>query len=776
MWCSSCMRENTVGNTFCIFCGEPLGDEEDQPADSDAGSEEGPVQDMTAAELREQVASLRGEVSELWTTLATYGIRRGASAERAQPSAPRRPAETGSTPSVAGRPAAGRTQSGPPPRRPRTPMPWEGIQVDWELILGGNWLARIGVLAVVIGTGFFLKLAFDNDWIGETGRVALGLVGGMAFLGGGEYWHRRYPALAQALAGGGIALLYLSIFAAFSIFELIGLYPAIGFLALISVGSAALALRYESIALAIIGIFGAFVAPWVTGGFAQESSDVATAGPTIQLLVYVMVIDLGVLALATFRNWRWFTLLALLASLVTFGVWYGPYGDEVSLLASQVSLTIILLIFVGATTLFHIVWRRAPQAFDQSLMVVNAAAYFGISYGLLWADFRLWLGGFTLLLALFYGGVAWLALWRAKEHVVLSLMALGISLVLLTVAVPVQLGGPWVSVAWAAEGAVLIWLSFTLRMWQLRAFGVGAFAVFVGWLLAVDTREALATGDASQLSYLPAYLLGSFATFVAAYLFRRNRESLSIWESDFFVGFLVTGNVLLTLTVPVHVDGIWVAVTWAAEALALVWLSFRLGLRELRLFSFGVFGTLAVRLVVFDTDVDLSDFRLILNERMLAFASGIVALYASAYLVEHGRATLEEWEAKFVVSALLVAATVLTLWVGSAEVIAMVDSGIVDVTGSVADNVKSLSLSLLWAAYAGGLIALGIARRWRYARLGGLALLAIPVFKLFAVDAFELEQGFRVAAFLSLGAILLVGSFLYQRHSTAIRGFLFDES
>ncbi|MCH7688217.1 MAG: hypothetical protein IH899_16300 [Planctomycetes bacterium] len=100
---------------------------------------------------------------------------------------------------------------------------------------------------------------------------------------------------------------------------------------------------------------------------------------------------------------------------------------------------------------------------------------------------------------------------------------------------------------------------------QLRAFGVGVFAIFAVWLLVVDTPEALGIGDASRLRYLPAYLLGVLATFVAAYLFRRNRASLNAWESGLFVAFLVAGNVLLTLAVPVHVDGIWVAVTWAAE-------------------------------------------------------------------------------------------------------------------------------------------------------------------------------------------------------------------
>ena len=80
-----------------------------------------------------------------------------------------------------------------------------------RLVLGGNWLARVGVLALIVGTAFFLKLAFDNNWIGETERILLGIVGGLALVGAGEYWRRRYPVYSQALVGGGVAILYLTV-------------------------------------------------------------------------------------------------------------------------------------------------------------------------------------------------------------------------------------------------------------------------------------------------------------------------------------------------------------------------------------------------------------------------------------------------------------------------------------------------------------------------------------------------------------------------------------
>ena len=620
---------------------------------ADASSEEAP-----AAELGRQILALQREVREIRATLASYKM----SLSSRELEELHRQVE----PTPSSEPAAAAAGSAPPGEAvllewpAPTPKPWE--RFDWELVLGGNWLARIGVLAVVIGTGFFLKLAFDNNWIGETGRVVLGVLGGAGFLGAGEYWQRRYPVYAQALLGGGVALLYLSIFAASGLYGLIAFYPAVGLLLLISVASAALALRHDSVALAFIGILGAFSAPFIVGGLAPTSGKAAPAGASTLLMAYIIAVDVGVVALATFRNWRSFTLLALLGSLWAFWAWHDAYTPS-GLLVSQGSLTIIFLIFVGATTLFHIVWRRVPKAFDQALMVINAAAYFGLSlsYGLLRDDFRPWLGGFTLLLSAFYGGLAYLALARSREHVYLSLMTLGISAVFLTIAIPVQLGGPWVSVAWAVEGVVLMWLSFTLRMWQLRIFSVGVFAI------------------------------------------------------------------------------------------------------------------LAVRLLAFDTPVDLRTFTLFLNYRMLAFAFGVLALYLAAYLMRGKQDETHEWERQAVFPAFLVGANLLTLWVLSAEVIAVIDSGIVEVTGQAAGSVKSLSLSLMWAVYASIALALGIIKRWRMVRIAGLVLLAVPILKLFLVDSFALEQGYRVAAFMSLGAILLVGGFLYQRYSRAIRGFLFEE-
>ncbi len=641
MKCPNCQRENEPTSLFCIFCGSPLGTQAGYPSQSAPGS-----QDATPPlppSIQDELRRLREQVARINDRLANLELRQGISmpAPTAMPSVPRPAAQ-----------AQAAAQPPPvPPAKARPAKPRE-----WEQILGGNWLARIGVVALIIGAAFFLQFAFANNWLGPLARVILGIVVGLAMVGGGYYWRTKYPTLAQAITGGGIALLYLSIFASFAIFQLMPFYPAVLLLLLVSAGSAALALRHNSMALAIIGILGAFIAPYILGAFGPGVPGDRQTGTAIQLLVYVWVVDLGVIALSTFRNWRWFTLLALVSSLAAFGGWYGHFGDRVSLLVSEVGLTIIFLIFVGATTLYHLVWRRAAQDFDYTLMALNAAAYFGISCGLMWGDLRAWMGGFSLVLALFYGGLAYVALRRGIETIRLSLFAVGIALVLLTIAVPIQFGDrAWTTIAWAAEVVVLVWLSLALRIAQLRWFG------------------------------------------------------------------------------------------------------------------FGVFIIMAVRLLFFDTTIDMYTFRPILNERFLAYLAGIAALYLSAYLLWRERERVPDWAA--LASTFLIAGNFFTLWVLSFEIWNSFDTRTL-MTGRALRSAQNLSLTALWAVYAVILLVIGIAKRWRVVRLGALALLAVSIVKVFVYDVWVLERVYRIIAFVGLGVLLLVSAYLYQRYSKAIRGFL----
>lgn len=674
MRCSVCDKENTDSSSYCIYCGAGLHNTEDENALADIGPDRCEDQQVTD-DLTQDIRQLQKQMRHVLSIISQQGAT-----------------------------VLTRQSGGPPSNLVAESDTEETIpkysllgNVDWEPLVGGNWLARIGVLAIVIGTAFFLKLAFDNNWIGEQERVILGVLGGVAFLVGSQYWFRKYPVYAQALAGGGIGILYLSIFSAFVPFNMISFYPAIALLLLISSVSAGLALRYDSLTLAIIGIVGAFMAPFILNGFTETMDVVLSADRNIeslQLIVYVVIVDLGVLVLSTFKNWRWLTLAGLVGSLATFGIWHEEYRGTIGHLVSQGSITLIFLLFVGATTLFHLIWRRSPKSYDFTLIAVNASAYLLISYSILWDDFRDWMGGFTLLLSFFYGLISYFTFVKIKEHVSLAVMSLGIALIFLTIAIPVEMDQSWVAVAWSTQAAVLMWLSFRLQMWRLRLAGLGVFTLLIIRVLVFDTSvENLGDFHVILNSRMLAFSAAISALYIGGYFVNKNRR-----------GGLIQSQ-----------QSAWNDETRAADS-----------------------GILSV------------------------FSNSMLALET----VVHSR---------FLFPGLLAIANFLTVWILSAEVISVVDSGIIDIGMEAESHIKSLSLSLLWGIYASVMLVVGIVWRWQAVRLGGLALLSIPVIKLFVVDTFDLEQGYRVAAYFSLGFIMLVGGLLYQRYSAAIKRFLFEE-
>ena len=668
---------------------------------------------------------------------------------------------------------------------------------DWDRIIGGNWLARVGALAVVLGIGFFLKLSFDNNWIGETGRVALGIGAGIVLLGAGEYWRAKYPVYAQALFGAGIAILYLAIFAAFALYDLIGMYPATGLLVLVSVTSAILAVTHNSMALALMGIVGGFGAPFVLGaGGGSGTSSIPPTSEAVTLLGYIATINIGVILLSTFRKWYWFVLLSLAGSLATFGIWYDQYmgfggielntGRTSALLIAEAGLTSIFLSFVAATTLFHLVWRRRPNELDLTLMFSNASIYALISYGIMWTEFREWMGAFTLLMALFYVGLGYVALVRIgiapidrskpDYDVLLTYIPLGISAVFLTIAVPVQVGAPWVSVAWVVEAIVIIWIGTANRLPDIRRAAVVLYALSLGWVVVIDTPLAIEAGPGffhNRFVFSYAFLaIGAFGT---AYMAARWKEQFSASERFLAPAAIVAGFGILVLAVPSQVEGSWMVFTWTVLGLVATLFGARIGLVEMRLTGLGVLLITAAAAMISESTVSSRGYTVLINSRFLAFGPLIVAVGVAAVVwARWPQREVRELRRPIVMASILLA-NWLALWFLSAEVIGGIQSGtLFDVSSSDRSDVVSLGLTALWGIYGAAALVIGIFGGWRPVRLGGLGLLAVPVAKLFLVDSFQLEAEFRVAAFMIMGLILLSGGYLYQRHGEAFKDFFMD--
>ncbi len=632
MQCSYCGKENKSDSKYCIYCGSPL-----SPALVDASEKQSPLIEEISR-LRRQMWRINKRLDEL-ESAARIG----------EP-----PAVTEPPVSI---PVDKPETAAVPPETPTTSRPAPKLEAkkerEWEQILGGSWLARVGVIALIIGAGFFLKYAFDNQWLGPVGRIVLGIIAGLVLIGLAFHWHNRYPILTRVLSGGGVAIMYLSIFASFSIYALVNVYVALGCLFVLSIASAAMAIYYNSMALAIISIFGAFFAPFILGAFGNREAIAVSLSSGIQLLAYIIVVDVGVLILANFRNWRWFTLLALVCSLITYGAWYAEFNDVISVGTAEAGITIIFLLFVGATSLHHLIRRLAPEPFDFGLMLLNAAAYFGISLGILWHNYREWMGGFVFVLALFYGVIAYIATRRQAGISRLGVLSIGIALVLLSVAIPIQLGdSAFTTIVWAAELVVLTQLSFTFHQPRLRHYGYLIFIAMVVRLLFFDTTVAISTLQPILNQRFLAFVVGIVVTYLVAYLlWRRRAESpgltrplavllisanfLTIWILSFEVW--QSFDVALRGASPAAVEGLKDAqnlsltAVWAVYALAGLITGI---VKRWRYVRIGALGLLAISIVkVFVYDV----FRLELGYRIGAFVGLGILLLVSAYLYQRYR-------------------------------------------------------------------------------------------------------------------------------------------
>lgn len=340
--------------------------------------------------------------------------------------------------------------------------------ISLEEILAGRWMTWVGALAVIIGIGFFFKYAIDNQWIGETGRVVLGLILGMGVFAGGAFaMLKDYKALSQGLVGAAMGILYFSLFAAFKWYELFGkdqnTIPFVGMI-LITASGLAFAAYFDALATAILALIGGFLTPMMlsTGVDAQVS-----------LFTYILILDAGVLGVATFRQWRSLEILAFAGSIVMWLGWFGRFYAPEKLGTTLVLMTLYFVLF-ALLGIWHNVIRKLPaEPGDFFLMLATPVIYFIGLYTVTYDKYSDFHGLMAVALAAVYLVFGALALTRnpAGKNIVACMGGLAASFI--TIAVPLQLTGHWIAIAWAAESLLLVELGLHYRERKLRLAGFG---------------------------------------------------------------------------------------------------------------------------------------------------------------------------------------------------------------------------------------------------------------------------------------------------------------
>ena len=725
------------------------------------------------------VLRLRRRVQALQVRLDTLERAGGARAEAAPepepvPATPRPEPELAPVTEPPPAPEPVVVASPPPePAAPGAPPPALPGLSPLEGRLGGTWLSRLGALILILGLGFFIKHAFENDWIGPAGRVGLGLVVGVALFGlGARLAARRYGAPAQGLVAAGLGTLYLVGYAAHDFYDQVGPRPAFLFLALVVVVGLRWALAWQARAVALLSTAGGLLAPVLMASGADRGGT---------LFLYLGLLDLGVLAVARRRRWPELGLVAFAGTHALYwewlDEWYAPGRLLVALLAAGVFLIIFALtglaqsrerlgeegplrrwssgwlLILAAPTVAFLVLRRLLEDRHAGAL---ALACLGLTAAYLLAAARLRRGA-------------------AADPVAGALHA-AVGLAFLTVAGAVWLSPLTLAVAWSAQAAALLVAGHRLSHRALRVAGLATLALAaLRWWSALD-NEPLGGRILLDDPALPATVALIVAAALGAWLCRRRPDAAG-WEAAAYPALVLvavaTAALFLThglgqlraFRAPSAYVQVGITAVWTVAALPL--LALARGDRT-RLLLGAVTALLAA--VAVRTLGDAEGWRTIspalrpplLNARFLASLLLVVIAALYARVVPEFPHVAPETRQRLARLATAVTALLL-LWTLSAEVWLWPLPG----PARQATKLRGAGLSILWTLYALALMWVGLARRrpaWRY---GAMVLFGITVAKVLVVDLSALDAVARILSFIVVGAVLLVASFAYARFSRA---------
>lgn len=382
-----------------------------------------------------------------------------------------------------------------------------------RFLTGGNVVVKVGAVVLFFGVSFLIKYAAERELVPIELRLAGVALGAIALLGLGWHLRQRLRGYALVLQGIAIGLLYLTVFAAARLYDLLPLGPAFAVLFMLVLLSALMAVLQNARALAFFATAGGFLAPVLTS---------TGEGSHVQLFSYYLLLNLGIVGIAWFRAWRELNLLGFVFTFVIASLWGWRYYQPGYFNSTEPFLILFFLFYLVLPILFAL--RQPPKLKG----LVDGTLVFGVP-----------LLAFALQSAMVEDmafGAAWSAagasaiylvsarlLWQfGYPHMRLlteALLALGI--LFASLVVPLALDGNWTAAVWSLEGAALVWVGIRQQRLYARLFGlllqIGAAGAFV-------FRAAAASADIPLLNsaWIGSVLI-SLGGFAVGYLYHRYR-------------------------------------------------------------------------------------------------------------------------------------------------------------------------------------------------------------------------------------------------------------
>jgi uncharacterized membrane protein len=626
-----------------------------------------------------------------------------------------------------------------------------GLSAAPELLesqIGSRWLLYVGVIAIVIGVSYFEKLAIENHWVNETWRTIQGGVAGVLLvIGGLRIVRKGYRRYGQILAGTGVALMYVSTYAAFNFYHLLSQPVAFALMLAISALAAWLADSQRSQGLAVVAIIGGFATPFLlpTGSDAE-----------VTLFTYDSLLIAATMLLARRREWPALNGVSYVFTVLTFLSWAAVFYSPAKYIPTQLFLTVFCAMFLYALNSTY----RSTTTSASLVRVLLWSAPFG--YHLL-SVANLFSHDVALLIYLLLVALIGIVVGsRTNAWIRLTFW--------FAVAAPLS---AWTSVH-AGDPSVLT---------AGRAAWIGICLLNLAGLFAVLPNAIATFGEADtallHLNGLAAYfglfllrgyghtahgaaVAAAFAVFsFACALAVRNRSRSQALH------FIALACTFLMIVIALEFTGPWITIGWATEGVLVTWLGLREQRGWLRVAGLVVFAAAVGRLVASQLTPPVAGQLLLLNARALTGLFVVALTYGLAYLHKEYREGTPQASAE--IATFVIAASVLTLSVLTSEINAYWHVFDLRRTPASARSsmrfAREMTLSLTWAVYATILVIIGLLRKYAPIRYFAMTVFAFTIVKVFAVDLSELDRIYRVLSIIGLGVTLLVTSYLYQKLS-----------
>ena len=530
--CEVCKNENRNTDSFCTQCGNRL--PKYRPRTTDELSERIRILEQELDSIKKVHADLNDDDAAQKTSLAQNSGLQTLS-ERSSFAVP---ADSEAYPGKTSDEIPESSRGKPLTEPSDNPLTDRMKLSHLENIFGGNWLVRVGVVAIFVGITFLLKFAFDENLVQPGILILAGLMVGAGFLVFGEVFWSRYPLYAHALSGGGVAILYSCLLAAsvprLNETPVINPWLTIALMLIVSILSVRLSLIKNSQPLALLGVIGALSAPFLYAGISGPDIGTTIEEQKYFLIAYVLTVDIGVLIVAISKNWTWFKLISVLGSYAGYGLWLG-LADFFDFSNPQIHITLpalslLFLMMLASVSGFHIVQRRTPGTFDYSPMIWNGILYAGISYALLHSDnnnLHAFRGIPTLAVGLLHLCIAYLALVRNRTQPTLAFMLAGIGIVCITIFIPMQFGGYPLIIGMSANAFVMIALSTRTKSNELRLLALASFVFTILRLLSIGTSVDEEDFQVIFNIRFVTFIWTILALYGAAFVYQKYRTSFT---------------------------------------------------------------------------------------------------------------------------------------------------------------------------------------------------------------------------------------------------------